>query len=501
MLDAAAQSDSLARAVGSLGFGVMELQRLAMRVMLLIAGFIVSSLASAAPRNDLVIQGIRIVDTRTGTATVPSNIYIKGGSITRITLARRAPRARTRIDGRNKFVLAGLWDMHVHLESTPNPQLKPLDPLGWYAPIALSYGVMGLRDLGSRMEPILKLRATFDAMRRRHEPAPILKVAGSSFMGPVRWGSFDHVYVAKSADDATEEVRRHVGAGVDIIKVHDFLEPAIYRAITAEAARQGRTVTGHLRPYTGPIEAMAAGQRDFEHLQPELFAYCAAGGQARADKLYKSWYQSGPGYFERSMTALYDDAGCKALFDAMGAGGATVTPTISSRMAPSARALTAAPHYLPSAQLDRCRQYADAMKAIPAADSAAYQATVAKALTALREARVNLLTGSDGPAENCAIPGLILLDELDALVAAGLPRAEVLDAATRGAAAKAGVADSGQVAPGMAADLIVLGGNPLENLGVLVEPEALVVAGQAIDRAGLEAMRRESAAGMAPPSS
>lgn len=394
-----------------------------------------------------------------------------------------------RIDGRDKFIMAGLWDLHVHLESTPNPQLKPLDPLTWYAPIAMSYGVMGLRDLGSRIDPILKLRATFDAMRRQHQPAPILKVAGSSFMGPVRWGSVDHVFVAKSADDATAQVRKHLSAGVDIIKVHDFLAPAIYRAITAEAARQGRAVTGHLRPYAGPIEAIAAGQRNFEHLQPELFSYCTAGGQARAEKLYEGWYQGGPGYFERSMTAMYNDAGCKALFGAMGAGGATVTPTISSRMAPSTRALAAAPRHLPAAQLERCRQYAESMKAVPAADSEAYRATVAKALTALRDAKVNLLTGSDGPPENCAIPGLILLDELDALVAAGLPRAEVLDAATRRAAAKAGVADSGRVAPGMTADLVLLSGNPLEDFGVLTEPEGLVVAGRAIDRAGVEAMR------------
>lgn len=476
-------------------------RRLTMRLMLLIAAFCAARPASAAPGdNELVIQGIRIVDTRTATASPPRDIYIRDGSITRITPARSATRARTRIDGRGKFVIAGLWDLHVHLESTPNPQLKPLDPMTWYAPIAMSYGVMGLRDLGSRMEPILKLRARFDDMRRQHQPAPILKVAGSSFMGPVRWGSFDHVFVAKSPDDATEEVRKHVAAGVDIIKVHDFLDPAIYHAITAEAARQGRAVTGHLRPYAGPVEAMAAGQRDFEHLQPELFSYCAANGQARAEKLYEGWYQGGPGNFERSMVALYDDFGCKALFGTMGAGGATVTPTITSRMAPSARALAAAPRYLPTAQLERCRQYAESMKAVPAADSDAYRATVAKALSALRDAKVNLLTGSDGPPENCAVPGLILLDELDALVAAGLPRAEVLDAATRRAAAKAGVADSGRVAVGMAADLVLLSGDPLKDFAVLAEPDGLVVAGRAIDRAGVEAMRRAAGtAATAPP--
>lgn len=476
------------------------MHRLATWLMLPIAACLAAGPASAATADpEIVIRGIRIVDTRSATASPPRDIYIRGGSITRITPARRSARARTRIDGRNKFVMAGLWDLHVHLESTPNPQLKPLDPMTWYAPIAMSYGVMGLRDLGSRMEPILKLRTTFDDMRRQHQAAPILKVAGSSFMGPVRWGSFDHVFVAQSPDDATEQVRKHIAAGVDIIKVHDFLDPAIYRAITAEAARQGRIVTGHLRPYTGPVEAMAAGQRDFEHVQPELFSYCTAGGQARAEKLYNGWYQGGPGYFERSMTALYDDAGCKALFGAMGAGGATVTPTISSRMPPSARALAAAPRYLPTAQLERCRQYAESMKQVPAADSEAYRATVAKALVALRTAKVNLLTGSDGPPENCAVPGLILLDELDALVAAGLPRAEVLDAATRRAATKAGVADSGQVATGMAADLVLLNGNPLEDFGVLAEPVGLVVAGRPIDRAGVEAMRREAGTTAAMP--
>lgn len=143
------------------------MHRLATWRMLPIAACLAAGPASAATADpEIVIRGIRIVDTRSATASPPRDIYIRGGSITRITPARRSARARTRIDGRNKFVMAGLWDLHVHLESTPNPQLKPLDPMTWYAPIAMSYGVMGLRDLGSRMEPILKLRTTCGASIR-----------------------------------------------------------------------------------------------------------------------------------------------------------------------------------------------------------------------------------------------------------------------------------------------------------------------------------------------
>lgn len=439
-----------------------------------------------------VIVGVRIIDTQTGTVSAPTDIIIEGGVIADVRPLRRRSRNQTRIDGHNKFVLAGLWDLHVHLLSSPNPNLPSLDPATWYAPIAMSYGVMGMRDLGSRMEAIVELRTTFEDVRADGRPAPRLKLAGSSFMGPVSWGRFDHVYVATSPDDAARQVRTHVAGGVDIIKVHDFLSEDIYRAILAEAARQGRPVTGHMRAYAGPLDAIAAGQRNFEHIQPELFAYCAGDGQARAEALYAGWYQGGPGYFERAMAALYDPHGCTQLYQAMGAAGAAVTPTITSRLAPSPRALVAAESLLPPAHRKQCKQFVEAMAAVPSADSAAFRAVVDKALVALVESGVNVLSGTDGVPENCAVPGLTLLDELEALVQAGLPRAYVLDAATRRGAAMAGVQDGGTVAPGMTADLVLLDGNPLDDLGVLEQPAGLVIAGRYVDGVGIEAMREQA---------
>jgi len=441
---------------------------------------------------ETVIAGVRIIDTRRGTVSAPSDVIIEDGVITSVKPARRRARGGTRVDGHNKFVLAGLWDLYVHLLSSPNPNLPSLDPAMWYAPIAMSYGVMGLRDLGSRMEPILQLRTTFENARAAGRPAPRLKLAGSSFMGPVSWGRFDHVYVATSPDDAARQVRAHVASGVDIIKVHDFLSEDIYRAILAEAAHQGRPVTGHMRAYAGPLDALAAGQRNFEHIQPELFAYCAGDGQARAEALYAGWYQGGPGYFERAMAALYDPQGCMQLYQAMGAAGAAVTPTITSRLAPSPRALVAAASLLPPAHRKQCEQFVEAMAAVPPADRAAFRSITDKALVALVDARVNVLIGTDGVPENCAVPGLTLLDELEALVRAGLSRAYVLDAATRRGAVMAGVQDGGTVAPGMTADLVLLNGNPLDDLGVLEQPAGLFIAGRYVDRVGIEAMREQA---------
>jgi len=97
------------------------------------------------------------------------------------------------------------------------------------------------------------------------------------------------------------------------------------------------------------------------------------------------------------------------------------------------------------------------------------------------------------PLKAAACRGLILLDELDYLVAAGLSRQQALHAATPGAAVKAGAPDFGYAGEGAIADLVLLRGNPSEDMATLQEPSGTISAGTDVDRDALLALRADAA--------
>jgi hypothetical protein len=462
-----------------------------------LAGLAGCASAPAAPiSKGLLISSVAIVDTEAGSVSEPRDIVIRDGRIASISEAGTGcdESMCETVDGAGQYLMPGLWDLHVHLESYKAPEDPYIDASSWYAPLALSYGVVGLRDLGSRTDDILALRAAWSAKRDAGQAAPLLKAAGQSFSGTQPWGGdFDHILIPETPESARQMVRDQIARGVDFIKVHDFIAPDIYAAITQEAVAQGSRVAGHLRPFAGPLESAAAGQRDFDHLPPELLAYCGPDGEAATEAFYGGWYTGGPGYYEREMAALYDPAACGMLFEAAAAAGVSVTPTLSVRAPVSVRTFEASERYLPSGYMAKCessKRFRDAA----GDDIQAYRDMIAGVVAGLAAARVELLTGTDGVPESCGVPGLILLDELEYLFEAGLTRPQVLYAATRGAALKADAPDHGLVAGGAAADLILLTGNPMTDLAVLELPAGVISGGQFIGRDGLLALREGATA-------
>jgi imidazolonepropionase-like amidohydrolase len=113
---------------------------------------------------------------------------------------------------------------------------------------------------------------------------------------------------------------------------------------------------------------------------------------------------------------------------------------------------------------------------------------------AVAAAGVPILIGTDTP-NPLLVPGFSLHHELQALVRAGLDPAFVLRAATHGAAVHVGGVDEfGRIRPGLRADIVLLGGNPLEDLSHLRDVRGLVLRGEWHARARLEGMLDDVAA-------
>ncbi|GLQ19557.1 amidohydrolase family protein [Algimonas porphyrae] len=443
---------------------------------------------------DIAIRDIAIVDIATGTVETGQTVLIDEGRIVAVQSRRDEPSfaADQTLSGTGAYLMPGLWDMHVHLHVGTPEGLAIIDPARWHVPLSLSYGVTGMRDMASRMDDIVNLRDQLDAKREAGEAAPELVIAGPLFSGPQPWGEPDHAVLPDSVDVARRQVGEHIRRGVDFIKVHDFLSQDIYKAIVDEARQRNYQVVGHLRSDVGPLAATDLGQRDFEHVPPEMLSYCRADGSARARSFYDNWFRSGPDYFMTAMVGLYDEQGCQALFAELAERDVTITPTLTLRKPVSAQRFALSSDLLPDSYRDLCVQTRDANAALSEAVFDNYDAMIREVITSLSSAGVTILAGTDRQTYACAVPGWDLIEELKALVDAGLTRREALDAATISAARKAGRDYPGQIVNGAAADLIMLSGNPLENLDALKDPVAVITGQTVLDTDALARMRVEA---------
>src|SRR5271166_4573315 len=94
-------------------------------------------LCASVANSDLLIRNATIIDVSAGTATPQRSILIHNAQITAIGSSINAPQATRIIDASGKFVIPGLWDMHVHLAARDQLPAYPL------------YGVTGVRDMGN----------------------------------------------------------------------------------------------------------------------------------------------------------------------------------------------------------------------------------------------------------------------------------------------------------------------------------------------------------------
>lgn len=358
------------------------------------------------------------------------------------------PDART-IDGAGKFLIPGLWDMHVHTSWDRH----------FTAPLLAANGVTGVREMfGKNLPRILSFRREVAAGRAL---GPRIVTAGPIIDGPnpVWPGSIP----AASAGAARAAVDRVRASGADFVKVYSGLSRDAYVAVAEEARRLGIPFAGHL-PRAVPAElASDLGQRSLEHLD----GVAAAAASGRLDSLIAR--------FRRN--------------------GTWQTPTLTVlrvRADPNDALLRTSPdlQYVPvplRALWGLVRRMAAGSLTPPEATARREQFARQLALVQrLALGGVPLLAGSDLP-NPYTIPGVSLHEELALMVQAGLSPASALAAATRNPAVFLGAQDSlGTIEPGKRADLVLLDANPLDDIRNTRTIRAVVIDGRLLDRGVLD---------------
>jgi len=409
--------------------------------------------------NSLVLTHVTLIDMTGAPPRPDMTIVISGERITALgpSSVTQVPKGARVVDGKSKFLIPGLWDMHVHLTDAKASAL----------PALVANGVTGVRDMGSLLPQLDNWRCRIENQLlvgpRIIRAGPVLN--GKAF-GP------NHLEVGDAAE-ARSAVRTLNKIGVDFIKIHATLTREEFFAIADEAKRLGMSFCGHLPIGVTPAEASDAGQASIEHTET-LFVGTPYLQMQREDLL-------------KEMTSL---------FQRFAKNGTAYTPTlIMYKSSADWRDFISHPEdkYVARSAYEAMQQSALQYKKAPelVAGRKRVLETLIMLVGMMRQNGVKVMVGTD-LADGRIFPGFSVHEELALLVDAGFTPYEALQSATRVPAAFLNLADTGTIEQGKRADLVLLNRNPLQDIHNSTSIESVLLRGRLFDRQALGKLLAEA---------
>ena len=419
----------------------------------------------------VAITHVTAIDVDRGTARPDLTVLVDGSRITAIGPAASTPTPSTAriINARGKYLIPGLWDMHVHTVVPTGRQL-----LGLY----VANGVTGVRDMGGDFATIRRWRSEIASGTL---VGPRIVAAGPYLEG--HGSPIAHIEV-HSPDDARRAVDSLASLGVDFVKVHSALPRETFFAAAREARARHLALAGHLSRNVTVEEASDSGQRSLEHLLGFVNVCTPAESVAfaAADPLRRTVFNTCTSRDQRSVHAH------------LARNGTWVTPTLATAWEFAVLPKREVPgDSLSRFVSDSLRAYLvqifDPPPALPPDGDVLGRRMFVKRrelIRALHEAGVPLLAGTDAPMRNVP-PGFGLHEELAELTRSGLTPIEALRAATVEPARYFAATDSlGTIAVGKLADLVLLDADPRADIGNARRVAAVLTRGRVYNRAALD---------------
>ena len=456
--------------------------------------------AGAREQADVLVRHATVVDVEHGRLIKDQAVATRGDRIVAVgrdAEVAKAWRAKATIQAGGKFLIPGLWDMHVHFGGGPaliaeNQALLPL---------YIANGITTVRDAsGDLPDDVLAWRGQ---IAKGTLQGPTLLSSGPKIEGikPVWKGTLE----VGSEADVDKAVAHLQEVGVDFVKITDStLKPDLFLYSLSRARSVGLKTSGHIPMALTVKQAMDAGLSSIEHLdyafragskvEEAVVADFAAGRIDRAEA-------------SRRLDAGFDRETAMAVYRDMARRGVFVTPTLNGtrilsyldqdKHADDANLAYVGPRLRETYQWRIGRIAGEAPSA--AAFRHAHFERVATIIPMLQEAGVTIMAGTDaGFLNSFNYPGFGLHDELALYVKLGLTPQQALASATRAGPAWFGKLDRyGSVETGKAADLVLLDADPLADIGATRAIRTVVLRGSVYDRPALDKLLGDARARVA----
>ena len=398
----------------------------------------ISKKISGSQATSLAIVGATLIDGTGAAPVADSAIVIEKGRI-----VAAGPRSKVKIphhaemiDAQGKFILPGLWDMHAHFEQVE------------WGPIYLAAGVTTVRDCGNEFEFIAAVR---DAIAQRRGLGPKLLMAGVvDGTGPMALG----VERVDTPEQARTWVDRYHAAGFQQMKIYSSVKLEEVKAVADEAHKLGMTVTGHVPEGLNAFQVIEAGQDQINHI-----GYIAdiMGPKLPPNAGFRERFQA-----EADLDVDSPEARKALAF--LKQHHTVVDPTMA--LSEFMTATTAKPPASFEPGVNKVApELAEQLTDVgPPSDRAKMvEAVFTKELAivgALHRAGIPVVAGTDQ-----TVPGYSLHREIELYVQAGFTPMEAIQAATIVPARVMGMEKQlGTVEKGKRCDLILINGNPLEDI-------------------------------------
>ena len=391
----------------------------------------------------ILIRSVRVFDSDAATMRGPFDVYVFRGRIASIYPPGSAARdVATVIDGEGRYLLPGLFDMHTH-------------EWRWNAMLQIAGGVTTVRDMGNDNKGLEELRtdiANGNIVGPRIVPTGFIE-------GESPYASRDGI-VINNVDEGKAAIDWYAQRGRRQIKLYNSIRPEWVAPPASYAHAQGMRVSGHIPAFMRAEEAVRAGYDEIQHINQVMLNFLVKPEDDTRTLL--RFYLVGD---NASQIDLDSDAS-KAFFQLLVARGTVVDTTITTfepmftqlQGEPNPAFRKVASHVPPVLQRNWLVNSMD----IKAANAVRYRNSYAKLLELTRRlyaAGIPLLAGTDN------IAGFTLHRELETYVQAGIGAAQALQIATRNGAKYTQLSDLlGTVAVGRLADVILIDGDPTENI-------------------------------------
>ena len=426
------------------------------------------------PKGDLVIRNARLFDPRDLSLTPGMSVLVRGDRIVRVApdAEMKASADAEVIDAHDRFLMPGLWDCHQHFSDIDGP-------------LDLATGVTSSRDMANDTDTFLKRVARFDngtELGPRVLKAGIIDGTGE-FAGPTKMR-------VDTAEQAIQDVDWYADHGYVQIKIYSSVKPELVPIIADRAHARGLRVSGHVPAFMSARQFVEGGADEIQHINfielnflfPEVKE---TRNRDRFIKVAEHAHEFTPDkpevrefitFLKQHHTVLDPTMGA---FEGLFCGDPTViTPgnleDVAQRFPPQVR-----------------RQLLSGALEVPKGQEAAYHEAfpaMLRLLKALNDAGVTIIPGTDG------LAGYMLHHELELYVRTGIPSAEVLRMATLTPALVMGVnKDRGVIAAGKLADMVLIDGDPTQNIRDINKITTVIKDGKVYDPAAIE-----KALGIAP---